>query len=372
MKRLLLILAVSAAAVGLVITAGQAQNFKGKTIEVIVPAGAGGGLTRSAQAFVKNFPKYIPGNPKVVIKNIVGGGGQRGINQIYKAGKTDGTQLLWGPLNLTGIAIGLPGIEYDPAKFKILGAAGGLPLVTIVRKDIKGGIDEAEDIVKKSGFNTGGRIPGGSLGLFSRMPFAMLGIENRLILGYRNQPRLKAGLIQNELQAVTTGNPGYWAFYVNDTLKKGQGIALFQHPSFDLDKGEFRTFDHIQGIPRFVDFYHKVKGGEPSGGAWEAYRWVSTFNVYALWMAMNPNTPDNIYNIMAKAFDDNWNDPETIAFYVKGNKNPPVVLNSAQATQLTTTFKSAMSDSAKKWLQAEFGIAKKAPRTKGQGKKKQK
>ena len=57
--------------------AATAANFAGKTIEVIVPSGAGGGLTRNARRFTKNFSKYIPGNPNVIVKNIVGGGGRR-------------------------------------------------------------------------------------------------------------------------------------------------------------------------------------------------------------------------------------------------------------------------------------------------------
>ena len=348
----------------------QAQNFKGKTIEVIVPAGAGGGLTRNAQAYFKNFGKYLPGNPRIVIKNIVGGGGQRGINQIYKSGKTDGTQILWGPLNLAGIVIGLPGIEYDPGKFKVVGTSGGMPFVTIVRKDIKGGIKSPEDIVKKSGFNTGGRIPGGNLGLYSRLPFAILGIENRFIIGYRNQPRLKAGLLQNEIQAATTGNPGYFAFYVKDTLKKGQAVALFQHPSFDAEKGDFRTFNHIKGVQRFTDFYKKVKGGKPSGPSWEAYKWVATYQAYPFWVVMNPKTPDKIHQVFAKAFEDNWKDKATQALFVKGNKTLPVILNSAQATKLAKSFSTTMSPAAKEWLQSEYGVAKKSPRSKIKGKKK--
>ena len=41
--------------------AATAANFAGKTIEVIVPSGAGGGLTRNARRFTKNLSKYIPG-----------------------------------------------------------------------------------------------------------------------------------------------------------------------------------------------------------------------------------------------------------------------------------------------------------------------
>ena len=108
------------AAVGTIAVAGStspadAQALKGKTIEMIVPAGAGGGLTRNARRFAQFFGEYIPGNPKVIVKNIVGGGGQRGINFVYERGNRDGTTLLWGPLNYSGIITGLWGIKYDPA-----------------------------------------------------------------------------------------------------------------------------------------------------------------------------------------------------------------------------------------------------------------
>jgi len=352
---------VAFGAAGLALTAtpqdASAQNFAGKTVEVIVPAGAGGGLTRNARRFTKNFGKHIPGNPTVIVKNIVGGGGQKGINFVYSKGKKDGTQILWGPLNFVGINMGLPGIRDDPAKFKVLGTSGGYPFITIVRKDIAGGLSSREDIVNKKGFVTGGRIPGGNLGLYSRMPFEILGIENRFVIGYKNQPKLKAAMLQNEIQALTTGNPGYWAFYVNDTLKKGQGVALFQHPSIDLKTGKFRAPTHVQGVPYFHEFYAKVKGGEPSGDAWEAYKWSSTFMAYPAWMVMHPGTPDNIVNVLRKAWLDNWNDPETKAGFRKGNKMDAILLPGDEAAALASNF-NTMAEGAKRFYAKEFGIAK--------------
>ena len=337
--------------------AANAANFAGKTIEVIVPSGAGGGLTRNARRFTKNFAKYIPGNPDVIVKNIVGGGGQKGINYVYKKGKKDGTQILFGPLNLIGINMGLPGIRYEPAKFKILGTSGGFPFITIVRPDIGGGIKTREDFASKSGFVTGGRIPGGNLGLFSRMSFSVLGIENRFVIGYKNQPKLKAALIQNEIQALSTGNPGYWAFYVNDLIKKGQAIALFQHPSIDGRTGKFRKPTHVKGVPYFIDYYRKVKGGEPSGGAWEALKWFSSYMIYTGWMVMHPDTPDNITAVLRKAFTDNMNDPATQASFMKGNKMSPIVLNGPEAQKLASNF-SNMPAEAKSYFAKEFGIAR--------------
>ena len=337
----------------------EAQHFKGKTIEVIVPAGAGGGLTRNTRRFTKNWSKHIPGNPTVVVKNIVGGGGQKGINFIYKNGRKDGTQILSGPLNLVGINMGIPGIRYDPAKFKIVGTSGGLPYTTIVRTDIKGGIKKREDILSKSKFVTGGRIPGGSLGLYSRMGFEMLGIENRFVIGYKNMPKLKAAMLQNEIQAVTTGNPGYFAFWLNDWLKKGKAKALFYHPAFELQTGKPRTYTHIKGVPSFPEFYRKVKGSDPTGIAWEAYSWFSTYMTYAYWNVMHPDTPNKIVDILRKSWVDNWNDPETLKLFIKGNKARQVLVPGKQAEALAKSFRN-MSDGAKRYFAKEFGIGRAA------------
>ena len=336
----------------------KAADLSGKRVEIIVPAGAGGGLTRNARAMAKNFSKHIPGNPTVVVKNIVGGGGQKGINFVYNKGKKDGTQILFGPLNFVGLNIGLPGIKYKAKDFHVIGMCCGTPFTTIVRKDIKGGIDSREDIVNKSGFVTGGRIPGGNLGLFSRMPFAMLGIKNRFVVGYKNQPKLKAAMLQNEIQALTTGNPGYFAFYVNDTLKKGDGIALFTHPTLDQKTGEPRPVTHMTGVPTFLDYYAKVKGGKPSGDAWEAYKWKATYDQWTMSMYLPPGTPKNVVGAMRKAWKDNWSDPATQALYKKGNKTLPILLQGADADAILNNFKS-MPEGAKKYFAVETGIAKK-------------
>ena len=171
-----------------------AQDFSGKTIEFIVPAGAGGGLSRQAQRFAKTFSDHIPGKPSIKVRNIVGGGGQKGINFVFNRAKKDGTQMLWGPMNFPGLLFGLKGVKYVPAEFNAVGVIG-VNFVTIARSDLAGGLKSREDIVKAKNFNVGARIPGGALGLFSRFSLDMLGIPYRFAIGYKNQPKLKAGLM---------------------------------------------------------------------------------------------------------------------------------------------------------------------------------
>ena len=53
----------------------QAQDFyAGKTMTIIVSTGAGGSYYQLAQAFSRHMPKYIPGQPTIIVKAMPGGG----------------------------------------------------------------------------------------------------------------------------------------------------------------------------------------------------------------------------------------------------------------------------------------------------------
>ncbi|MBI2858418.1 MAG: hypothetical protein HYX90_05000, partial [Chloroflexi bacterium] len=70
-------------------------TFAGKTIDLIVPSGAGGGLDLTARVYAKILPRYLPGNPAIVVKNMPGGGATIGGNYFYNA-KPDGLTLCVG------------------------------------------------------------------------------------------------------------------------------------------------------------------------------------------------------------------------------------------------------------------------------------
>ena len=48
--------------------------YKGKSIDLIVSAGSGGGYASYARTFAPFYEKHIPGKPNVVIKHMPGGG----------------------------------------------------------------------------------------------------------------------------------------------------------------------------------------------------------------------------------------------------------------------------------------------------------
>ena len=55
--------------------AAQAPFYEGKTLRVLIASGPGGGTDTAGRLVARYLPKYLPGNPKIVIQNMGGGGG---------------------------------------------------------------------------------------------------------------------------------------------------------------------------------------------------------------------------------------------------------------------------------------------------------
>ena len=340
MRTLTTVGAAVAISVGMAAGAAGAKDFSGKTIEFIVPAGAGGGLTRQAQLFTKFYARHITGNPTIVIKNMPGAGGARGVNFVYQRGKKDGTTIGWTGINLPGKLAGLPGISYDPAKLGII-AMGGDSTVTLVRSDLAGGVKKPTDISKVNELVTGGIGVGRSLDIYTQMTFDLLGIRIRHIPSYRAQPKIKTALLNNEIQGLTTGNSGYWAFYARDLVKKGIATTLFYHSQFDRITGKLRDLGNRFGddVRSFPETYRKIKGKEPSGAEWEAYKWYGTFAARALSAYTPPGTPNDTLQELRTAFAKTVQDKELQAQFMKRARAVPSFLIGEKAEEILANYR---------------------------------
>ena len=54
--------------------AKAADYYEGKTLTLLVGFGAGSGNTTQAHLFARHLPKFIAGQPNVIVKNMPGGG----------------------------------------------------------------------------------------------------------------------------------------------------------------------------------------------------------------------------------------------------------------------------------------------------------
>lgn len=112
----------------------EASFYKGKTLTVVVPYGAGGGYDQWARVLSPYLQKYL-GVAQVKVVNAPGGGGLIGTTQIYNA-KPDGLTI--GDTNAGGDVFdqmdGATGYKVDVTKFGWIGRPDNDPHVVATRK----------------------------------------------------------------------------------------------------------------------------------------------------------------------------------------------------------------------------------------------
>jgi tripartite-type tricarboxylate transporter receptor subunit TctC len=64
--------------------------YKGKSIRIIVGLTPGGFYDRWARVLARYMPKYIPGNPEIIVQNMPGAGSMIAMNHVYNVAKPDG------------------------------------------------------------------------------------------------------------------------------------------------------------------------------------------------------------------------------------------------------------------------------------------
>jgi tripartite-type tricarboxylate transporter receptor subunit TctC len=84
--------------------------YKGKSIQIIVGFGAGGGYDLYARALGRHLGKYVPGNPTIVVQNMAGAGSIQAANHVYGGSPKDGTVIA--------------AVNQNAAMYQLLGGAG--------------------------------------------------------------------------------------------------------------------------------------------------------------------------------------------------------------------------------------------------------
>jgi tripartite-type tricarboxylate transporter receptor subunit TctC len=301
----------------------KAGFYDGKDVTVIINAGAGGGLTRSGRLFTNTMKKYLGKGTNMVIKNIAGAGGVKGMNFLAEKSKPNGLTVLWGTSQQMAQLLKLRGVRFDLSKLTVIGA-GSSSYVTLARSDFPPGLKKAEDLLKVKKMIVGGRGTTDGLGLWARLPMQILGIDYRYVPGYRGQPKMNAAIRAKEIGLLSTGSTGYFAFYENTILKSGEGTALYYHSTLGPD-GKFSNPGVFpKSLKHFSDFYKDTHGGKtPSGPLWEAYKWLSKFNSRPFGMYTLKATPPDRIAALRGAFKKNLTDPDFLAGWRKAQKNDP-------------------------------------------------
>lgn len=105
------------------VQAQQESPYEGKTIKVFVGFTSGGFYDRWSRLLARYVPKYLPGNPEMIVQNMPGAGGLIAANHVYNVAKSDGLTIAMTSYGMyLDQLVGRKEVKYDVRKFHWIGS----------------------------------------------------------------------------------------------------------------------------------------------------------------------------------------------------------------------------------------------------------
>ncbi|MEE9231132.1 MAG: hypothetical protein V3U86_10545 [Acidobacteriota bacterium] len=304
-----------------------AQFYKGKRVTMLINYGAGGPTDIEGRIVARHLGKHIPGNPRIIVKNMGGGGGMLAINYLGEVSKPDGRTIGFFTWNVLAGMLGDPGLRVPYSKFAFIAGVEN-PIVLYMRKDTPPGIEKSTDLMKTNGFKAVSLSPRNTNTVQQALALDLLGVKYTPVPGYRGLKKVEAAILKNEGQLANSSLPG-WKGSIEPTMgKEGLVIPIFQYVARGPD-GKFHRARALSDIPTFVEFYQMVKGKDkmPSGIRWEALEIIiNTFTSMFRTTFMPPGSSKEAVADMRKGFLSLWKDEAFLGDYQKRVKNRPALV----------------------------------------------
>lgn len=206
---------------------GAGNFYKGKTINILVGFGAGGGYDLINRIIGRHLGEHIPGKPAIIVQNMVGTGGVKAANHVYNIAPKDG-------LSIAAVSQGAPlfkllggeGAQYDPAKFGWVGSissSNNVAFTWIATSGVKT-IDDA----KKKEVPVGGSGVISDANMYPNVMNALFGTKFKIISGYSGTNETFLAIERGELFGRGGGSYASLMAQKPDWVKSGKVAILAQ------------------------------------------------------------------------------------------------------------------------------------------------
>jgi len=282
-------------------SARASDFYEGKTISFVVGLAPGGGYDVYARLLARYFPKYVPGNPKVIVENRTGAASGTAATYVYRVAPKDGT-VLGVTLEILSLyqKVFADRVNFNMSKVHWIGNMATMNSMIAVSD--KSPVKTIADMTKYEA-NLGST---GVLSLTYIVP-ALLnrlhGARFRIVLGYRGTSEMDLAIERGELH----GAGGQWTRYVSgrpDWIASGKIRPLLQ---FGLDDDPL-----MKGAPQLTSL--AVTDEQRA-----IYRIISSAPRFARAMWVAPEVPADRIEILRTAFAQAMKDPGFLADAAKAN-----------------------------------------------------
>lgn len=208
----------------------RAAAYPARDIQVIVPNAPGGSSDTYVRFIAPVLERYLPGNANIVPINVAGGGGAKGVVELYRA-RPDGYTL--AIFNIPGAFIlqqQQHSRAYDLAKISWIGliAEGEHYVIAAGKNSPLKTFDDLKALSRKRPVKFSVTGPEGTGYAATKIGTRLLGIRTQLISGYKGAVDYVVAAIRGDVDAVVVGRPTAMRFVRGGTLRV---LASFERKS---------------------------------------------------------------------------------------------------------------------------------------------
>ena len=295
-RRLLLFMIIGALGLASPTWSEAADDFyRGKTITLVVSAGAGGGYGLFSQLLAQHMPKHIPGRPKFVLQYMGASGGLVAANHVYNVSPKDGTAI--GMLRSTVPLAQLlrpSGIKYDAGKLTWIGRmTAEIATLGVWHEAPAKSLTEAKD--KEIVIGAGGKS--GSLYIHPMIVKKLTGARFKIVSGYRGTNDVMIAIERGEAHGMAA-DWQIWNTKWGHHLQEQKIVHFFQ-------TGVERLKD-LPNLPTLIDLAN-------TDDERTIMRLLSSPAEIGKAISGPPGIPADRVEMLRRAFDAAVRDPELIA-----------------------------------------------------------
>ncbi|MDH3444653.1 MAG: tripartite tricarboxylate transporter substrate-binding protein [Deltaproteobacteria bacterium] len=266
--------------------------YKGKTIRILVSSSPGGGTDSAGRLVARFLPKYLPGEPDIIIQNMPGGGGVVANNYFNSEAKPDGLTILQDSTStVNNFVRGGDRVKYDPRKYKVIAGLSRLGSLFVIRNAVRERLTnrKAEPVVV-----------GDSDGSRGWLAILLWGAEYidwnvRFVYGYPGTGELVLALRQGEIDVWATGNTKLVKDLIRDDV-----VSVF------ATEEEERREDFPE-VPTFLEL---LGNKQPTGVSWQAYQNFLGSPDLDKFIFAPEGTPDNLVALLKEGVSKTLKNPE--------------------------------------------------------------
>jgi tripartite-type tricarboxylate transporter receptor subunit TctC len=303
-------------------------SFAGKTLTIINSNATGGAASLEARLYASFLPAYLPGRPTVIVRDMPGATNQIAWGYIYERAQPDGLTMC-SCTNLVMPVLLNDAFKKDLTRYTWIGA---IPFTSVLVMD-RSVVASSDALLHAKGVFYGGTGASSASDLEVQLMFNALGVQYRYVLGFNGNAPIKKAILTGELNAAQVTLSAYHVLGYDKLVEAGSMLAVAQ--SGFLDSNGNVVADKRIALPTQTDLVKRLIHKPPSIAGYDSImRILAGAHTLIRGVALPPDTPAPIANVMRRAFKDMFADSRFQVLYQKLTGVRPDLLDSTDTQRV--------------------------------------